>query len=143
MVDTVKIPDLPAIAREPDGSEQLECVQDGTSSKITGEELNRTPDGAPNHQTGTSYTLAADDIWVLCDNAAPFTLTVPDNTSVPINIGRGFNIVWYGVGAVTVAAAGGVTIRAPDTLGLAKRYATVTLLKIAANEWIAAGYFAP
>lgn len=94
-----------------------------------------------NAQTGTSYTLVAADEGrlVALDNAAAITVTVPANASVAFSIGAQINLTQKGAGQVTVAADGGVTIQAAETLLLRAQYSCATLIKIAADEWILAG----
>ncbi|HSC87429.1 MAG TPA: hypothetical protein VLC09_09180, partial [Polyangiaceae bacterium] len=67
----------------------------------------------PNTQSGTSYTLALTDVGkcVVCDNAAPFTLTIPKVAVVAIPVGSIVYIYQKGAGQVTVSPVDGdVTI---------------------------------
>lgn len=72
--------------------------------------------GAFNDQTGTSYTLALGDALngVRCTNAAAVTVTVPTNASVAFPRYTRVPIRQGGAGAVTIAAASGVTLRTPN-----------------------------
>ena len=86
-----------------------------------------------NHQTGTSYTLTMDDenAIVLCDNASPFTLTVPPNV-LP-----GYLCVMYqhGAGQVTLVPGSGVTLHDGASLLTRTQYSALTVVCIAVDEY--------
>jgi hypothetical protein len=68
-----------------------------------------------NAQTGTTYTFQLSDSYnrmVTLDNASAITATVPTNASVAFEIGAVINFMQKGAGQVTIAPAGGVTLRA-------------------------------
>lgn len=90
-----------------------------------------------NVQTGTSYTLVLADAFklVTMSNAAANILTVPLNSTVAFPVGTRIDIGQDGAGQTTVQAAGGVTIRTPETLKLRKQWAKATLIKRAADTW--------
>lgn len=95
-----------------------------------------------NAQTGTSYTLVADDAFkiVTMTNAAASTLTIPPNSSVAFPVGTQLIITQQGAGQVTLTEGSGVTINAPDgTLTLRAQYSSVSLIKMDTDEWVAAG----
>lgn len=95
-----------------------------------------------NAQTGTSYTLVADDAFkiVTMTNASASTLTVPPNSSVAFPVGTQIIVTQQGAGQVTLTEGSGVTINAPDsTLTLRVQYSSVSLIKMDTNEWLAAG----
>ena len=78
--------------------------------------------GAVNAQTGTTYTLAIGDeflIGVTMNNAASNTITIPTNATVAFPIGTTILITQLGAGATTIAAAGGVTTVVPASSPLA------------------------
>lgn len=58
-----------------------------------------------NEQTGTSYTLVLGDAGarIDCNNASPFTLTIPANASVAYPVGTELTVFNKGAGQVTVA----------------------------------------
>jgi hypothetical protein len=89
-----------------------------------------------------SYTLALTDANTLqkCTKGTAMTVTVPANASVAFDVGVEIAIVQYGAGAVTIEAAGGVTINS-DTgkLKISTQYTSATLKKIATNEWLLVG----
>ena len=95
-----------------------------------------------NAQTGTTYTLALTDAGklVTLNNASAITLTVPANSSVAFSVGDQINLLQLGAGQVTVAGAGGVTIRSEGSkLKLKGQYATATCVKIDTDEWVLLG----
>ncbi|MBA1227854.1 hypothetical protein [Stutzerimonas stutzeri] len=90
--------------------------------------------------TATSRTLALTDAWNLLRPATTgaITLTVPTNAAVAFEIGTEITI--RSVGNITLAFASGVVLepQSGGTLNMAARM-TVTLKKVAANEWIVIG----
>ncbi|WP_313105077.1 hypothetical protein [Stutzerimonas nitrititolerans] len=86
--------------------------------------------------TATSRTLALTDAWnyLRPNTTGAITLTVPTNAAVAFDIGTEITI--RALGNVTLAAASGVTLNAPSggTLSMTASM-TVTLKKVAANEW--------
>lgn len=90
---------------------------------------------------GASYTLALADAGAVVEftAATAVTCTVPPNSSVPFPVGTLIEVAQYGAGQVTVAAGAGVTIRTPATLTSRAQYATLSLRKRAADEWVIAG----
>lgn len=97
-----------------------------------------------NYQT-VAYTLAAGDGGkvVEVDSATAVAVTVPDNATVAFPIGTVVVVRQVGAGAVSVAAAAGVTIRsAGGALRLSAQYAEATLTKRGTDEWVLAGSIA-
>jgi hypothetical protein len=94
-----------------------------------------------NAQTGTTYTLVLADAgkFVTLNNAAAIALTVPLESSVNYAIGTSIDLVQLGVGQVTVAGAGGVTVNSTPGLKLRARYSAATLIKTASNTWVLVG----
>jgi hypothetical protein len=91
----------------------------------------------------TAYTLSESDAGRILrtSNGSAVTITVPPHSSVPFQPGTQISIAQFGAGQVTIAAGGGVTIRTPETLKLAKQYAQATLeASNTADEWILSGY---
>lgn len=94
-----------------------------------------------NEQIGTSYTLVLGDDGKLidCNNAAPFTLTVPIDASVEFPVGAQILVRQKGAGQVTIAADG-VTLRSADgELKLRVQYSIAGLIKLAADTWAVFG----
>jgi len=97
---------------------------------------------ALNAQTGTTYTLVLTDDGklVTCDNASAITLTIPLNSSVAFGIGTQINIMQLGAGQITIAGAGGVTLRSEGSkLKLKGQYAVASCAKIATDTWVIVG----
>jgi hypothetical protein len=90
----------------------------------------------------TGYTLALTDIGkvVEMNDASSRTITVPASATVAFAVGARVDVVRYGAGAVTIAAATGVTIRSRGSaLGISTQYAGASLYKRASNEWVCVG----
>jgi hypothetical protein len=87
--------------------------------------------------TAATYTLIATDgnRWLQMNRATAQTVTVPANSSVRIPVNTVLWLQQYGAGAVTLSAAGGVTIRSAQGLATNTQYAAIRLKKIATNEW--------
>ena len=105
---------------------------------------NRKPIGW-NQQT-TDYTLALTDgeNAVAVSSAVAKIVTVPTNAAVALPVGTTVLVYQEGVGRVSIAASGGVTLRAratgsPTEYIVAGQYAVITLIKRGTNEWIVAG----
>ena len=71
-------------------------------------------------------------------SATDFTVA-PDVFS----IGEQVVVFQSGAGAVTIVAGSGVTIRTPTTLLVNEQYGSITLILLAANEWMIAGRMTP
>ncbi len=95
-----------------------------------------------NPQTGTSYQLALTDQskLVTLTNASAITLTVPNNATAPFTVGTQIDLAAGGLGLVTVAAGGGVTINSVGgALSLNGQYAGATLIKTDVDTWLLTG----
>ena len=89
----------------------------------------------------TSYTLALTNANKLqkCTSGTAMTITIPTNATVAFPINTEIAIVQYGTGKVTVAGDG-VTINSAGGLkSTSAQYASMTLKKIATNEWLLVG----
>jgi len=88
-----------------------------------------------------SYTLVlADKNKVIeVSKASATTLTVPADNSVNFPTGSQITILQTGAGQVTIAGASGVTVNATPGLKLRTQWASATLMKRAANTWVALG----
>lgn len=98
-----------------------------------------------NAQAVAAYTLAATDGGkvVEVNFATAAVVTVPANATVALPVGTVVVLRQLGAGAVSVAAAAGVTIRsAGGALRLSAQYAEATLTKRATDEWVLAGSIA-
>ena len=90
-----------------------------------------------NAQTGTTYTTLLTDAGktITTSNAAAVTVTIPTNASVAYEIGSVIQFLNIGVGALTIAASGGVTIN--NNLGTTAQYGAYSILKTATDTWYA------
>jgi len=88
-----------------------------------------------NSQTG-SYTLVAGDTGkiIRINSSVSCSVTLPDNTSVPIVTGSFFTIEQVGTGSVTAVTGSGVTILPParTTFG---QYKVIQVYKVDTNIW--------
>jgi len=104
--------------------------------------LSSTGTIAVNNQTGTTYELVAADRGkiVNCSNAAAITVTIPVNADVAMDIGTNVLISQIGVGTVTLAPEGGVTINSRGALfDTAGQYSILSVTKILTNTWLVGG----
>ena len=95
-----------------------------------------------NIQTGTSYTLVLSDASKIIEmqSGSANTVTVPLNSSVAFPIGTEIQVLQYGAGQTTIAAAGGVSLRSKSSqLKIGNLYTGVTLVKRGTNEWYVIG----
>jgi len=82
-----------------------------------------------------AYTLALSDEFavVSMDATTPVTVTVPADSSVAFPIGAIVSIYNQSSSAVTVAGAGGVTVR---NAGQVLQFQEVSLRKRGTDEWV-------
>jgi hypothetical protein len=98
-----------------------------------------------NAQTGTTYTtvLADNNTLVTLTNGSSIALTIPLNSSVAYPVGAQLNLAQLGVGVVTIAGAGGVTIVSTGataaTPTLRARYSTATAIQTSTDNWLVMG----
>lgn len=95
--------------------------------------------------TAASNTLALSDAskGIPLDRATAISATVPPNSSVAFPVGTLMNVFQYGAGAASIVAGAGVTIRSlNNSVTISGRYAMVTLIKLATDEWLLVGTLA-
>lgn len=100
------------------------------------------PQTATTQQAGTSYTFALADAETVVQstNGSAVTFTVPANATAAFPIGTVIGFEQYGAGALTMAAAGGVTVRNPHAgLTVSAQYGGGALRKIGTDEWMITG----
>lgn len=93
-------------------------------------------------QTGTAYTAVLGDAmsYIRFTNGSAVTLTVPANSTAAFPIGTVIEIEQAGAGALSVSAAGGVTINSRGAdLTLAGQYSVAALKKTATDTWTLMG----
>lgn len=93
-----------------------------------------------NAQTA-SYTLVLTDKNKLIEvsNASATTLTIPADNSVNFPTGASIAVLQTGAGQITLAGAAGVTLNATPGAKLRAQWSSATLIKRAANTWVALG----
>lgn len=99
-----------------------------------------------NTQTGVAYTLVLTDVAkiVARDNVAANTTTIPPNSSVAFSAGDPITIWQKGAGKSSVVAGAGVTILTPETLNVAKKDATISLIQSdTIDTWMLVGQLEP
>lgn len=91
--------------------------------------------------SATTYTLALADAFklVTSTSASPTTFTVPLNSSVAYIIGTTIAFTQDGTGQLTIAAAGGVTIRTAVGYNLNSQYSMASMVKVATDTWRLSG----
>lgn len=106
----------------------------------------QTKQGVPSittiSQKTASYTLsdlAERDTIVEISSQSATTLTIPADLDVNYPVGTTLDIIQTGSGQVTIAGANGVTVNATPGLKLRTQWSSATLLKRAANTWLAFG----
>lgn len=106
----------------------------------------QTKQGVPSitaiSQKTDSYTLGAlteRDTIIEMNKSTATTLTIPSDATLNFPVGTTLDVIQTGAGQVTIAGAGGVTVNATPGLKLRTQWSTVTLLKRAANTWLAFG----
>ena len=108
-----------------------------SNSKVTAEQAS-----ARIVSVTVSKTLRLSDAGTLqqVNSTSARTVTIPTNTSVAFPTGTEIEILRYGSGAVTIAAASGVTITCSETARtIADRYTSVVLKKVGTNAWVLQG----
>lgn len=93
-----------------------------------------------NNQT-SSYTLVLSDADKIVEMnvASANNLTVPLDSSVNFSIGTQINILQTNSGQTTIVPTSGVTVNATPGLKIRAQWSSVTLIKRAANSWVAVG----
>ena len=95
-----------------------------------------------NTQLEDTYTLSLDDVekLLVCDNANPITITVPNGSSVAFEIGTRIDVIQEGVGTVTFLEDSAVTINSKEgNKSIGDRYVAVSLIKVEEDTWYLIG----
>lgn len=89
-----------------------------------------------NNQLG-AYTLQLSDAGALVrvSSDSPVSVTVPDNATAAFDVGSIVHVRQIGAGQVDIAPAAGVTINTPTSLICRTQQSTLSLMKVAADEW--------
>jgi len=132
----------PSVSAAP-ATEALRALGTGVNNACAGNDIRLT--GVSNVSIqGGNYTLALADAggMVRMNVGGANTLTVPSNGSVAFPVGTIINVMQYGPGNTTIAAAGGVTLRYTPGLRFIGQFALATLVKLATDEWAVSGNLA-
>ena len=95
-----------------------------------------------NVQSGTSYTLVADDFgkMIRFTNSGSITLTIPPSSSVSFDVGDEILILLDSIGTLTVTGGSGVTVNSEGNITtLVSRYSIARLIKLDTDSWILTG----
>ena len=89
----------------------------------------------------SSNTLVISDLakLIVVNSSSTANITVPADNTVNFNVGDRIDFVTINTGLVTFIAAGGVSVSGTPGLNLRTQYSGATLVKLAANTWVAMG----
>jgi hypothetical protein len=99
-----------------------------------------------NAQTGTAYSLTANDAGdlITATNASAIVVTVPTNASVAFGIGTQVGVLQTGAGQVSFVGASGVTVNSYNSaLKIVGNGGLAVLVKTGTNTWSIAGAVVP
>jgi len=93
----------------------------------------------PQTQTGTTYTLAIDDLDLTMNNASANTVTIPTNASVAFPVNTVISVIQLGAGSTTLTGDTGVTVNGSSggSVEIGQQYGGAVLLKTASDTWVA------
>lgn len=101
------------------------------------------PTGSMTLGTGSvatsTYTPTLADADKFLQFTVACTLTVPLDSTTNFPVGSTINLLQYGTGKLTVAAASGVTLRCASSSESRTQYSALSLIKLASNEWVLLG----
>jgi hypothetical protein len=116
---------------------------DGVTSAIQTQLNAKTPELYTfTTDSGTSRTLALTDNFASLSftGSSAITVTVPANSAVAFPIGSYVELYQFGTAQITVTQSAGVTVNATDSQKKSRvRYSSMTLIKIATDEWLLVG----
>ncbi len=96
--------------------------------------------------TGTAHTLELIDLGSILETtgSSAVTVTIPDEASVPFEIGALVNVTQVGAGIATVTAAAGVSLNGvvAGSVALDGQWSGVALVKRGADAWVIQGALA-
>jgi hypothetical protein len=94
------------------------------------------------NQQVAAYTLTLEDLGkvVEINSSTTVAVTIPDESTVPFNIGDRIDILQTGAGQVSFAVAGSATFNSYDSqTKLVGQWAAATLIKRGSNLWVLVG----
>ena len=96
--------------------------------------------------TATAHTLEVVDTGCIIETtgSSAVTVTIPDEASVPFEIGTLVNVTQVGAGIATIAAAAGVSLNGvtAGSVALDGQWSGVALVKRGADAWVIQGALA-
>ena len=94
-----------------------------------------------NTQTGTTFAPALTDAGrlITLSNASAIAVTIAADATTDFPVGTQLLLMQLGAGQVTVSGAVGVTIVSRSGTKTAGQYALISLIKVAANQWVVGG----
>ncbi len=107
--------------------------------------LNRNPIATAtvliNTQTGTTFAPALTDAGrlITLSNPSAIAVTIAADATTDFPVGTQLLLMQLGAGQVTVSGAVGVTIVSRSGTKTAGQHALISLIKIAANQWVVGG----
>lgn len=137
-----------------DGTEELRLAIAGSNYKTTTQAIADLAPAAVTYNpplvtayNTTAHTLVRADAPAVSlnqgilplTNAAPITLTVPQDSDVTFPSGTIIQVVQMGVGQVTVAQASGTSVVSAASLTTRAQFSTLVLTKMAAGSWVLSG----
>lgn len=92
-------------------------------------------------ETGTAYTIDADDEYNLIrfTNTGAVTVTVPTDADASLPNGYTTHLHYEGTTSLTVAGDTGVTVNSARSLVSTNQYAAMSLMKLGTNLWALVG----
>ena len=87
--------------------------------------------------TAKNLTLSDNKKFIVMDNVAAQTITIPENAAEAFPIGARIEFSRENAtGTVTFAVSGAAVLRSRDSLfSINAQYSSVTLIKVGINEW--------
>lgn len=110
--------------------------------------LNRNPIATAtvliNAQTGTTFTPVLTPTsdagrLITLSNASAIAVTIAADATTDFPIGTQLLMMQLGTGQVTVSGAVGVTVVSKNGTKTSGQYAVISLIKVAANQWVVGG----
>lgn len=116
------------------------------SSGVVFSDGTQTKEGVPSRtaivQKTASYSLddlALRDSMIEVSSTSGTTITIPAESNYNYPVGTTIDILQTNTGQVTIAGAGGVTVNATPGLKLRTQWSSATIMKRAADTWVAFG----
>jgi len=114
---------------------------------LTAADMNSLPSYTLNSQTGTSYTVVANDQYsklITQSNASASQVRIPTNASVAFPIGTVINVINIGAGICTINAvtSGTTTILSAGAVPAAPtlaQYKAASCIKTGTDQWFVIG----